>query len=294
MLTAFGDESSDEDKKRVFAVAALFGNQEQWDNLELKWQELAGGIEFHAADCDSDHGDFEKFSHGQNKKLYKDLTILLSQSGILGYGVAIDISASRQEVPNPLPEAEYYRCFAEVVMFFAERAYLSIPREPVKFIFDRRLESQYGAVSMYDYLVKLPEWKHREYLHEEIGFASRKAVGIQAADLWAREVMKDLDNDVGPVKRPRRGSLTTLAGTNRFGANLYTGNFFKGLHSAIQRAENETLTGAFKTGNYLKWLESNKLQDTYPHRVRFLAYFDALKRASGDMSHFDDVRDGFL
>ena len=58
MLSAFGDESFDEGKQRVFAVAALFGNQQTWDALELKWIARTGGVVFHAAECESDMGDF--------------------------------------------------------------------------------------------------------------------------------------------------------------------------------------------------------------------------------------------
>jgi hypothetical protein len=34
-------------------------------------------------------------------------------------------------------------------------------------------------------MANLPEWEHSSYIHGEVGFASRKIVGIQAADLWA-------------------------------------------------------------------------------------------------------------
>src|ERR1700684_4053895 len=73
VLSAFGDESSDAKRQRVFAVSAIFGDQNQWDNLEVKWrQRLPEGIDFHAAECESDQGDFARFEHGQNKELYKD------------------------------------------------------------------------------------------------------------------------------------------------------------------------------------------------------------------------------
>jgi hypothetical protein len=39
MITVYGDDSSDEQQKRVFAVAALVGRQEVWDSLEPYWKE---------------------------------------------------------------------------------------------------------------------------------------------------------------------------------------------------------------------------------------------------------------
>ena len=59
MLTVFGDESSDETGSRVFAVAGVIGRQEEWDELEKVWLKRTGGVIFHAADCDSDKGDFK-------------------------------------------------------------------------------------------------------------------------------------------------------------------------------------------------------------------------------------------
>lgn len=56
VVTVYGDESSDETHKRVYAVAGLFGSQEQWDALELKWLARTGGKIFHGADCESDTG----------------------------------------------------------------------------------------------------------------------------------------------------------------------------------------------------------------------------------------------
>jgi hypothetical protein len=185
VLSAFGDESSDASHQRVFAVAALFGEQRQWDDLEIKWRaRLPAGVDFHAADCECDQGSFAKFNHQENKALYKDLTHILAKSGVQGYGVAIDLVGQTKFMGPLLPESAYYKCFAEVVLFFTHGAAFYIPREQVKFTFDRRLETQYNATELYDYLSKMPEWEDHEYLHEEIGFASRKSVGVQAADLY--------------------------------------------------------------------------------------------------------------
>jgi hypothetical protein len=295
VLTAYGDESSDETHQRVFAVGALFGSREQWDALQVKWLERTGGLIFHAAECDSDNGAFAQFSHEENKKLYKDLTILLAESKLLGYGVALDlISQNRDMGRELLPESPYYRYFGEVVVFFAEKAYLSIPREPVEFIFDRRMETEHSATELYFYLANLPEWEHQPYIHDRVAFATRKTAGIQIADLWTREVMKHLDNEIGPEKRPERLSMTALKKTRRFGATIYTGDWFKGLEERIKELDNlNTGTAtAFGHGRYKKWLQEHGLTDAYGVRMRYLAQYDAEQRAKGNATHFDDVRMG--
>jgi hypothetical protein len=288
VLSAFGDESSDETHQRVFSVAALFGSQQEWDDLEAKWIERTGGVEFHSAECESDKGIFAQNDHRDNQNLYKDLVVLLADSGLLGYGVTMDLISQRQHMPDLPPESAYYKCFGEVVAFFAHRASLIDPKERVKFTFDRRLETQGNATYLYDYMVNLPEWEHHAYVHDEIGFASRKSVGVQAADIWARELMKLLDNEVGPVKRNVRRSFSALEATGRFGATVYKGDYFKGLKKAIDEL-NETEHPA-SPKFYLDWLARNKLTDNYQNRVRFYAYQDAIQRATGNSDHFDDVR----
>jgi hypothetical protein len=52
MVFAYGDESMDETKQRVCAVAAVIGTEEDWKAIEEKWTERNQGIPFHAKDCD--------------------------------------------------------------------------------------------------------------------------------------------------------------------------------------------------------------------------------------------------
>jgi len=290
VLSAFGDESSDESKQRVFAVAALFGDQQTWDALELKWTARTGGIVFHAAECESDQGDFENSPHAKNQELYKDLTTLLAQSGLLGYGSVLDLINQKKYMPDLLPESAYYRCFGEVVTFFAQKTWAIDPDEKVKFTFDRRLETQFNATFLYDYLAALPEWKHYSYLHDEIAFASRKSVGIQAADLWTRELMKHLDNQIGPKKRPTRKSFAALEETHRFGASFYVDDFFDALRQKIDELNNPSLNRTIGQRAYADWLAKNDLTDTFQNRIRFYTQQDALERAKGNAGHFDDVR----
>jgi hypothetical protein len=291
VLSAFGDESGDETKRRVFAVGAVFGEQHQWDDLEIKWRaRLPEGIDFHAADCDSDKGDFANFSHQHNKDLYKDLTLLLVSSKLLGYGVAIDLISQNKYMGNLLPESPYYKCFGEVVLFFAHRTVMYVPREQVKFTFDRRLEVEYNATALYDYMAKLPEWEDREYIDEEVAFASRKSVGVQAADLWTREVMKRLDNEIAPIKRQIRKSFQALENTERFGGVIYTGEYFNGLQQAVNAMDISDGPGAFKHGDYKNWLTKYKVQDSYATRLRYMTQHDAIARANGNATHFEDVR----
>ena len=88
MLSVYGDDSADETQQRVFAVAGLIGTEHDWNDIKQKWNGRTGGITFHAKNCDSDFGDFANNPHKENKALYRDLTLILADSGIGGYAVA--------------------------------------------------------------------------------------------------------------------------------------------------------------------------------------------------------------
>ncbi|MFZ0737615.1 MAG: hypothetical protein WAM96_11045, partial [Candidatus Acidiferrales bacterium] len=116
----------------------------------------------------------------------------------------------------------------------AKIGYLHIPQEKVNFIFDRNLEREYNATYLYDYMFRLPEWKFQPYIGEQVAFACRKNIGVQAADLVARETMKHLDNQVGPKQRLTRASLRTLEESKRFTFNFYIGKSLLALAQAAK------------------------------------------------------------
>jgi len=272
VLSVFGDESHDETKQRVFAVAGLLGTPEEWDDLEIRWVKRTGGRVFHAAECESDKGEFSTTSHKENQELYRDLTKLIADTKMLGFGAGIDLAGFNEAFPDAPQDQPYFMCFVRVVIECAWAGYVSIPRQKVKFTFDNRPDSQHYAGSLYGYMATLPEWKVRPFLHNEISFACRKTVPIQAADLLARETMKHLDNQIGPVKRPMRKSMEALARTKRFRFIYHMKSFLEEL-----RKHANGLLG--DEDGYSEWLSQNKLQDNNPNRLRYLIQTEAEQRA---------------
>jgi hypothetical protein len=100
MYSVCGDESHDQKKERVLAIGGLFGSQEEWDSAESVWLARTGGAIFHAADCESDQGDFAGVPHDKNLRLYKDLTQIIVESRLCGRGVAIDLAGHREYFPD--------------------------------------------------------------------------------------------------------------------------------------------------------------------------------------------------
>src|SRR5689334_4338359 len=95
MLWAFGDESHDSTKERIFTVAGLLGDESQWASFRQAWKARLGGAVFHAADCDSGYRDFRGMPENDRHRLHRDLTRLTAASGLIGYGHVIDLAGCR-------------------------------------------------------------------------------------------------------------------------------------------------------------------------------------------------------
>lgn len=270
MLLVYGDESLDETRSRVCAVAGLFGNEHDWISLEDKWKDLNGSVPFHASHCDSDQVDYEPTigedadeRHRKNKFLYRSATTLLAESGIAGFAAAYHLTAQR-EVFNHAPPV-YYQPFIDVLQVIRNCA--EDNGDVAELTFDSRIESEHNAGLVYANLRESnPAWK--DHLAEKISFlSSRKNPRIQAADLFAHEAMKALDNELGPKKRPIRGSWKCLRDTGRFLVCSFSYDYFR---AAKADMENLKSIFGFIPEDFTAWLKARNRQNNLTAYFEFL------------------------
>lgn len=273
MLSVFGDESHDERCERVFTVGILFGFPETWAILESKWRVRNGTVPFHANNCNSDKGDFApgeeedpNQKHKDNKALYKDNTILLAEGGLLGFASNVDLQAQAKYLPSLHIDSPrtYYKCFWDVIEMVQSVA--GQFNEVAECVFDSRAESEFNAGFLYGQLREnYPQWAPR--LAEKITFdSSKKNPRIQMADLWAREAMKALDNDIGPVKRKRR-SWQALSATQRFAAYSWSHDWFRDFSADFENVKQRI---GFSEDESMKWLREKRLEPNFANLIRFL------------------------
>jgi len=226
MIFAYGDESMDETEERVCAVAGVIGPEPIWKKIESEWADRTGGIEFHANDCDSDQGNYanptnDNEIHKANKALYRDLTVMLATSGLLGFAAVTDLRVAKSFQPSG--EMNYLREFSYVID--AMRHVAKNCDDMVEMCFDTRIQSNHNAGLMYANARTLePEWQ--PYMGSRVSFESSDNPRIQVADLFAREAMKHMDNQVGPKQRPPRKSWIALRNTGNFHAAFLGESFF--------------------------------------------------------------------
>ena len=128
---------------------------------------------FHAAECESDKGEFAQLSHQDNLKLYADLVKLIADTKLLGVAISMDMAAFRETFPSADQDQPYFLCFHDVVQEMAGIAHLHVPRETVKFTFDRNFEMEYNATYLYHFMSKQKEWGLVKAIDSEISFDTR-------------------------------------------------------------------------------------------------------------------------
>jgi hypothetical protein len=275
VLSVFGDESSDETKQRVFVVGGLLGDTQQWDGLAPKWNETTGGRIFHAAECESGYGDFRGLSEETRHRLHRDLTRVLAESGLIGWGAAIDLKAATANFPEMLPHQPRFSCFVRVIQHFASVGSQCIPRDSLEFTFDQHPETQYNSGLLYNYMAT--EWTDEPaFLAEKISFASRKYVGIQAADLWAREMMKRFDSFIRDDRSTPRLQWQMLRETNRFYGEFICSGYFEDFKARYDSISAEV---GMNQNEYQEWLVRKRRQDNQTNRIEYMMMVDALERA---------------
>ena len=270
MYCTYGDESRDDTMARVYAVAGVLGHWDDWQDIEPHWKRRLKGKVFHASDCEFGHGEFQGMPEGECRTLYQDLTNLIIESKLCSFGVAINVAEFKQAFPDDFEHAPYYWGFGDVVEWASSFAHVAIPAGSVEITFDNNGAIEYGAKELYDFLTCSTKVHHKIHLYDKVAFACRRTVGIQVADLIARESMKRLDNELRPDWIPPRASFIALHQTKRLifqvlGTNDFESRKLKLVQSGL--IERASLL------NYRKWLEDNRLRDCLSNRIQHLREF---------------------
>src|ERR1700728_5466519 len=129
-------------------------------------------------------GKHSNSPHWENKALYRDLTNLLANSGLAGYGHAIDLMAKKAVFPES-DDLAYYTAFQRVV--FAMVNFAQHAGDVAEMTFDKRLESEHNARFIYG-AIRDNESDWAPYLSSRLSFeVVMNKPRIQVSDLLARD-----------------------------------------------------------------------------------------------------------
>jgi hypothetical protein len=285
MITVYGDDSSDDQQKRSFAVAALVGKQEAWDSLELHWKEKIGGVQYHATDCLGGYGVYRGWSKTKRYSLHNDLTRLITAFPIVGHACVIDLPSFAEVFHGVTRTDRFLYCFAHMLggACLLVRSYNVLHEKDqntqrAKFVFDSD-NDKFNAGYLYSALKKLKQW--HELMQDcdgpvEFAFPRDKPVGIQAADIWAYEVRNEFDNKVKGIDVTTDASRLFSLECHRFNRNEYfRADMLKTKERINQMGGNAEYLCAYK-----EWLRKYRRQDNASSKIAFLEIWDAQIRRS--------------
>jgi hypothetical protein len=110
-----------------------------------------------------------------------------------------------------------------------------------------------------------PDWA--PYLGTKISFKfAKQNPRIQAADLFAREAMKAMDNVIGPVKREIRKSWQALRETDRFEVDAFSTEWFEDMKQKLPEQERKM---GMNRDMYIEWLHQRKRQHNISNMFHF-------------------------
>jgi hypothetical protein len=145
-------------------------------------------------------------------------------------------------------------------------ASLSLRRQHVKVTFERN-NVQHNAALLYDFIRRSKQNQNvARLLSDEIAFATKETLGIQVADLIAREVMKRLEDDL-LNRRRTRASYAALLACKRCEFKFLRKDHFTEAKAFLNNLPNKD---RFSMKQYREWVVENGLHDCLTNRVHFV------------------------
>jgi hypothetical protein len=196
-----------------------------------------------------------------------DLAKLLADSGLIGWGVGIDLAGCRKAFPEMLPDQTYCSAFLRTIDFLVERARSSNTCGSIEVIFDRHRPTEHNTGLLYKYASEEGGWRDQCLLPEKLRFASRADIGIQAADLWVRELMKFFDGNLFSEGYVPRSQCQMLLDTRRFGGDLQCAEYFEDMMQKLPLLEAQAgMSGV----EYASWLQKKRCHDNQSNRITYM------------------------
>src|SRR6266404_3134542 len=215
MFKAYIDESGIHAGASMFVMASYLAPVKEWDRFAKRWQAILdkyGVKRFHASDCNSNRGEFKKFSDNRevrNTFVGELLTTISSRPRILAVnlGVVVDeFPDPHHRLVQPASGHPYYVCMkgllASIHIVMSRWKGVSA-NEKVRLIFDRQDQFRSFAVNRFNELAT-EHWEGRDRFESIVFGSTGVDVPLQAADALAFDSYREfLRRRESPEKMPR-------------------------------------------------------------------------------------------
>jgi hypothetical protein len=205
-LTFYGDESGTTQENRVAVVAGYVGQVSEWRRFEREWSKVLRKYEIrimHRANLETWHGEFtdaDGWNPIRRKELLTELQPIIKSCTKVAIGSAVIKRDWEEVIPDWLKRffgGVYGWCAHDCVV--GVRKWCEGPNRgrarPITWAFEQGAEGQRQVSTMFAELSRFPELK-AAFRIGTLAFPGKEVVPLQAADLLAYEIFKQVENQI--------------------------------------------------------------------------------------------------
>lgn len=205
LLAFYGDESGTTEGKRVATVAGYLAQIGEWRGFERNWSKVLKRHHIrlmHRSDLENFHGEFVGWNGERRTALLSELQPIIKSHTKVAIGAAVIKQDWEEVMPSWLKRffgGAYGWCVHDCLV--AVRKWCERPNakrgpvRPITWAFEQGAEGQGQVAALFTELANIPELK-KAFRIGAFSFPGKEVVPLQAADLLAYEVCKQLENQI--------------------------------------------------------------------------------------------------
>lgn len=218
MFNAYIDESGIHASSDMFVLAGYLAPAREWDRFTNKWQAVLckHGINvFHASDCNSNRGEFERFKDHKEARddfVKELLTTISTRRRILAVNLGVVVTdfpdTAHRQVRAGSGNA-YYVCMKAIMAAIHLVMNQFSSHEKVALIFDRQDQFRRNALERFSEIIE-EDWDGKDRFDNILFGSAKEHIPLQAADALAFDSYREFRRRKECPQRPARPSYAVL------------------------------------------------------------------------------------
>lgn len=201
MLWSYFDDSSDDKRRRYFAVGGLIAGESHWNgcSFHLDWALATKNLKepFRSTDCETQQGQFKNWAKADCDNLIAKLVTILVENQLHSFASVVPVDLYREIFPQSDEYDAYYLAVIHAIVGLSGVARMhhnALGFGGMECWFEDSDATTGRTREIYKALKQLKSWPDAELLMPTPNFKDKALWTLQAADLVAREAFKHFDN----------------------------------------------------------------------------------------------------
>ena len=222
MLRLYLDDAGNQDEagRPVFALGGYIATEATWRNFTHHWRHVLGAfglVAYHAADCEAGQGEFKGWSPGRRLDLKLRLVQIIDRHRLVAVARGVHVpdfndvllhDEAHRDITGSAPFYPIVYCLHACLDWIASEWAYRPQGERIAVVCEEGSRGTGALQEAYRWVKREMMWAR---IFDTIAFAEKDTMPLQAADMFAHEAYKALENEWAGRPRPQRKLLTALA-----------------------------------------------------------------------------------